>query len=354
MSALLVADIHIGDHAWCRGTVQAGVSDRAREGLDALAAAAALARELELDALVLLGDVFDTSRPAPWLIARVQEILTYQGQRDVVSVVLVGNHDQESEAPGHHACAALGSETVVVVDEVAVVSAGNLEVFLVAPRASRPPVAGTVERLRSLGRPSTPGTRCRVVGLHVGLADVGTPVHLRESNDAMLVSAAAHEVATIVGAQVVVAGNWHWPQHWHVQTEQGVVQVVQVGTLAPHDFRDAGQRGWAVEVRDDGTVVRHEIPGPRFAKFANEDALRAVYPSGLPPHHYAAVETSEQVWLGERVRVTARQEASERAPDPTPDIDDIEQTITAWVQREAPAEVADAAVDLALETWRGH
>ncbi len=347
MSVLAIADCHIGDHAWCRGTVLAGISERAREGLDALAHAVYLAQSLRVDRLVVLGDLFDVARPAPVLVHAVQEILS----RAPDPVVLVGNHDQESEAVWHHACAPL-APIAQVVDQVALVIAGQLELVLVAPRTSASAFGGTQARITAARIGQTSWGRKRVLGLHLGLADQATPVHLRECNDAILVSEAI-QLGQQVGAELVVAGNWHWPASWQTQFPRAA--VVQIGTLCPHDFRDAGQSGWAVEIRDDGSAVRHEIPGPRFYKVASPGELAERWPGGVPDHTYVSVrhDPGQAAPSGPRIRAIA--EAADRGegqPVLEVDVADVEQVIVEHVRGLVPEDLRDDAERMTREIWR--
>jgi hypothetical protein len=302
-----------------------------------------LAAARRLDRVVILGDLFDACRPTPALIAATSRVLA----AGVPVTVLVGNHDQESEAVGHNACAPLW-RVAQVIDDVGVAECGAFDVLLVAPWASFTPEDGSRVRLAGVG--TRPGC-WRVLGLHVGLADDTTPVHLREANDAMHASAAAR-VAAARGARLVLAGNWHWPAAWSFPELD--VEVHQVGTACPHDFRDAGQAGWAIEVADQGQVTRHELPGPRFYKVTRAE-FEATWPDGVPPGVYVhvLVGESEAAPSGERVRSTVVAPADvARARPAVLDPGSVETRLVTHARSLVPDHLAERVSLELLEVWR--
>jgi hypothetical protein len=245
------------------------------------------------------GDLFDTIRPEPQVIAAVQDAL-----RGPLSVALmVGNHDQVSAVDGDHALGPLRAEGAVslgavdVVEKPTLVSvrgrlpgAHDVEVALVPFRSGRaaewlPVVLGD---LLGEGVPARP----RALVLHLGVSDEETPVWLRESEGSIDVRVLA-ALCRAHHVEQVYAGDWHRTRGWrtggqlgtalaHLETgsdssrlaiEVGSVSIRQVGTLAPAGWDDEGLGGfgglylWS----GGGNEVRVEIPGPRFVDVAEEE-----------------------------------------------------------------------------------
>ena len=74
------------------------------------------------------------------------------------------------------------------------------------------------------------------------------------------------------GTRVVVAGDWHGHRIW----QKGGKTIVQVGTLCPAGWDDAGQDGFGKLVLVDTekwTVTVEEIPGPRFINLGSNESI---------------------------------------------------------------------------------
>lgn len=247
----VIADVHLGNHGVFGGARTAGLNRRAQIVADTLdrAVTAALG-PLRCDQLVVAGDLFDTTTPAPALIARAQEAL-----RRIPSVVLVGNHDQTSTAPGDHALGPL-VPVATVVDQPTLLPGLALVPFR-RPSQDEPTRLWVPKVLAGLGDVSG-----RLLVLHTGLSDGDTPVYLADS-------AGAYPVADLVatcaelGIPVAVAGDWHRQRAWSASG----VQVAQVGALVPTGFDEHGLDGFGGLVvwdSDAGTLETHQIPGLRF------------------------------------------------------------------------------------------
>lgn len=241
----VIADVHLANHRLLGGESRAGLNTRARE------ICAVLARVAELvagDDLVIAGDLFDTARPSPQLIAAALDALAGARVR-----ALVGNHDQVSDAPGDHALGPLRHAGWAVVDSPT--SAGH-----VCLPYSRDHRVSTLDRLEALL-----AHRCHsedaLVVLHAGIDDgETTPPWLRGAPGSVPLDPLV-ELASRYGVRAVVAGDWHQQKRW----ERRGVQVAQVGALAPTGWDNPGLDGYGGLVTWDGTTLAtHQIPGPRF------------------------------------------------------------------------------------------
>jgi exonuclease SbcD len=128
--------LHTGD--WHVGRTIRGQS-RADEHRAVLAELASVAREHEVDAVLVCGDVFDTAAPAP-----ESEQIVYRALLDIAStgarvIVIAGNHDSDRRLQAVQPLLELGAvitRPVFAAPETAVVevpSRDGREVMLVAP-----------------------------------------------------------------------------------------------------------------------------------------------------------------------------------------------------------------------------
>lgn len=266
-----VADVHVGVPRWCGGPVEVGLNRRGRMVVKLLRAAVERAHALGCAAFVVCGDLFDTSSPAPQVVAAVGRALTAAPFPCGVHL-LTGNHDIVSDAPGDHALAPLSLVPGITVHEVPtwvpVAGPGHHEVaqMLLLPFRSgdsRVRLRDDVQATPAL--PDVPGPR--VVALHAGISDAATPLHLKGAPDALPLQQVV-ALARAAGASAVFAGNWHDRRTWEVPGDDNgqPVAVVQCGALVPTDFRNPGLEGY-------GTLglwsplfgATYEVlPGPRF------------------------------------------------------------------------------------------
>jgi len=270
-----VADVHVDNFAKWGGPMSAGLNDRARAVLMTLehAVAVSLANGGADAVLVILGDLFNRARPEPSLIYAVQLILDQHPN----VLILVGNHDQESTAYGHHACAPL-TPVADVIEEPTVrrvrVSFDEddaalwLVPFQPGPILEWLPQALEACAVRASGLPMerlpmTPRALC----IHAGISDSGTPYYLDETAGSINVDA-LRKLMVEFEIDCVFAGDWHRHQRWDFP--KGV--AMQVGALAPNRFPpnyEHGDRGplaiWRPDVGPTEIEVQ-DAPGPRFHK----------------------------------------------------------------------------------------
>lgn len=304
--AAFVADVHVGNPSWCGGAPEAGVNRRGKLVLDSLRAAVAQARGMGARHFVVLGDLFNTSRATPQHVAAVMELLGPSAQGMAVHALL-GNHDQESDAPGDNALSPLRHVGVRVHETdtvVAVTNDGRIvgELWMVPYRGGPasewlPPAVAALHAasLRASAKRRPPVTLC----LHLGVSDARTPVYLRGAPDSIDVDELVRVCAT-AGVRTVVAGNWHERRAWNRSVQVGeqlvTVDVLQVGALSPTGFNNPGLEGYGTLawVEEDGVLRHHVAGGPRFVVVRSEQEFSALVArvrtvkltdaAGLPTH----------------------------------------------------------------------
>jgi hypothetical protein len=108
-----VADVHLHNHQAFGGVPVAGINRRCQMILDALQAAIDVARAQNCTDFVVLGDLFDTTRPVPQVVASLQRMFEKE-QDELRFTVLMGNHDRNSGVWGDHALGPLLGQCSVV------------------------------------------------------------------------------------------------------------------------------------------------------------------------------------------------------------------------------------------------
>lgn len=250
----LIADVHLGNPRRHGGPLVSGINRRCRQALAVLQRATELAVERKCEALVVLGDLFDTTNPPQQVVAAAQQI--FEGARIPV-LSLLGNHEQVSTDPGDHALGPLSPVAQVVSEPLSLV-AGGVELLLVPfqPGPAAEWLPGAVEAAGSggTGKPAT-------LLLHLGLEDGETPSYLRGTHDSVMVGQLADLCSTYeIGS--CFSGNWH--EHRVVRDDP---LIVQVGALCPTGWDNPGLKGYGRVVFWDGYRMHSkEVPGPRFLK----------------------------------------------------------------------------------------
>jgi hypothetical protein len=173
---------------------------------------------------------------------------------------LKGNHDQASNAVGDHALAAL-DPVATIVDTQRVISIGDFDLWCMS---FGPDMVAELKRLADEEVTSDhPVALC----MHLGIAGPGTPPWLKASGISLedLEQAMARS-----GCAVCFAGDWHRHERYLNDT------AIQVGTLCPAGFDDAGLDGYGrVVLWEPGVGVQAavEIPGPRFLKVTSLESI---------------------------------------------------------------------------------
>jgi len=254
----LLADIHAANHKQHGGPVEAGLNYRARLIVETLKRAADAARECA--GAVVLGDLFDSTRPPPPLIRAVGQALEGFGWCDVI----LGNHDRSSDAVDDNAAAPLAfSESIQVVGEprhrVVNDQDGTLLLVPFLPGPARKWLPGVVE-----GLGLQPRHRKRVLCLHLGIWDESTAPFLKDSNDSVPL-ALIEALVEKHQLEAVVAGNWHQRRTWRVGPRK--VPVAVLGTTCPVNFGDEKSDGkiGILDFAGERVALRFtDVPGPRW------------------------------------------------------------------------------------------
>jgi hypothetical protein len=281
-----VADVHVDNFAKWGGPMRAGLNDRARAVLATLESAVAIsiANGGDRAILVILGDLFNRARPEPALIYAVQQILAQHPQ----VIILVGNHDQESTAFGHHACAPL-TPVAAVIEEPTVYVPGEGSLWLI-PFQPGPILEWLPAAMADCAKKEAPASHRpvalpRALCLHAGISDSGTPYYLDDTAGSINIDA-LHELMVEFDIDCVFAGDWHRHQRWDLPATVrnragtgGPRVAMQVGALAPNRFPpnyEHGDRGplaiWRPDVAATEIEVQ-DVAGPRFwkARWSNLD-----------------------------------------------------------------------------------
>lgn len=287
----IIADVHVGNHRRCGGVVENGLNERCRLAIDALRRAGELALEQGCEALLVLGDLFETSDPSPRIVAATMDALDgAHGLLEYGVIVMAGNHDTVSSAVGDNALGPTRFVTAQVIDEpwyVRVFSDNESLVTFVPYRPGNasdwlPPavVEAMGEGSQEEDALTTPGSSAsrlplRALALHLGIVQPFTPAYLKASPDAVDYQAVA-ELARSHGFRTVVAGHWH--QHWKSDPIGGPddhVTLVQVGSLCPRGWSDEGAHlyGKVVVLEDGKLPLVLEVGGPRFLKATGKGGL---------------------------------------------------------------------------------
>lgn len=281
----VIADVHAGNHKVKGGLLTGGINARCAQIIDALGRAAADARARGCAVLVVAGDLFDSMRPSPQVIAAVKDALR-QGPRDVV--VMPGNHDRASDEDGDHALGPLRSECQVFATPGAFVVGRHAVVVLpFRPKPGEWLKSAIADVLAVVdGKP-----KASAVIAHFGISDA--------SDNHPWVDANALPIEEVVAALSefkiprLLAGDWHAHRRWRGGVAQ---EVTQVGALCPTGWDNPGLDGYGTLMVIDldepdvsrGTQVV-EIGGPRFVSADSPAALYELLNSRPAVHAVHAI-----------------------------------------------------------------
>lgn len=344
-SAYVVADVHLANFKQYGGETKAGLNERARQVLGTLEASYRLANPP--DTFVVAGDLFDSDRPTPQLIAAAMGETVVTARR----VFVLGNHDATAaQAAGDNAFAPFRSqEGNTVVDAapqtITVGSYRDRFDLLCVPFGYRVTALGATDYCRS----SAP----LAVVFHAGIKDSSTPSYLRTSEEAIDVDELTawmreHDVCA------AVAGDWHTHRAWPARN------IFQVGALCPTGWQNPGIADYGsvlklTRVNESVRVERLVVPGPRFIACSNEEELRATIES-LDYSTYtlnlfvrASFPPSKTVWPA-NVRIEYQDEVETKQEGVTATADSIREaaTLIEAVEQYAQKEVRDGAKRLRL------
>lgn len=255
-----VADCHIGNHSVFGGPVVAGLNRRCLMALAALQHAAEQAAADDAQALVVAGDLFDTSEPLPQMIAEVQRIFAPLKQ----VVILRGNHDMVSEQRGDHALGPLEAlDNVLVATEPMAARLGDTALLCVpfAPGDAREWFPEAVRRAAEDAMAD--GATHKVLAFHLGVIDGRTPGYLSAAHDAVPLDL-VESLMVRYDIEAAFCGNWHEHREWKFGGTYR--RLVQISATAPTGFDNAGW-DYGCSQRYDTATRSHRanaLVGPRF------------------------------------------------------------------------------------------
>lgn len=279
MKLAACADIHIGNHRRFGGGVTSSINTRCRAILSALSAATHAAVEAGCDTFVIAGDLFDYSRPEAPIVAEVQSICERAKENGLDVIILVGNHDQVSMAPGDHALGPLRPFANIIERPTMVYRGAGSDVVCIPfqPGHAREWLRGAVESTLAsgeVGRGSAAGGRPLLLAIHLGVKDAKTPPWLSAAPDSIDIDL-LKEICFDNGITHVIAGNWHDRKQWTFARGEQSLHVLQLGALVPTGWDNPGLYGYGTVGFWTGDKLRFtEIPGLRFVKVHTDDELQ--------------------------------------------------------------------------------
>ncbi len=261
-----VADLHVNNHKAFGGITVNGVNERGALCLETMESALHLAEEDRCTDFVVCGDFFDHIRPGPQLIAAVGRLLRSYPMR---KWVIVGNHDQVSEAPGDHVLGPLGLVSdVIVVDTPRVTPEGEALMIPYRRGKVREWLPEVLDRFHVGGM----SNKIKLVFAHFGIITGDTPPFLRDAEDAMQEDALLALMKKYDLTHVVV-GNWHRPKivtsEDNTKAKHPEHVILQCGSLIPSGFDDVDCNGNVVVVKTSigSWHCLQPDPQPTFATF---------------------------------------------------------------------------------------
>lgn len=268
MRIACVADCHLGNHKQHGGPTVAGLNLRCRQAMDVLSRATARAQALRVDVFAVLGDLFDSDRPEPQVIAAAQDALAcFSGPK----LLLLGNHDMFSMAEGDHALGPLhGFGAMQVVEKPYGLTSASAQLLFV-PFQPGPASAWFPKAVAQAAASVPHSTFPRVLLFHLGIKSEGTPPWLRDAHDAVELAQVA-DLCVDFEVDAALAGNWHARQRW-----PGVPEILQVGALVPTGWDNPGEEGYGTLALYDTTtrtLTCEELSGPRFLTLRTPQELQ--------------------------------------------------------------------------------
>jgi DNA repair exonuclease SbcCD nuclease subunit len=337
MKIAFASDIHVANRKQHGGELEAGLNVRCREILTSVRWAIADAAHEGCGAFVVAGDLFDSAKPEPQLVRAVQAEFEQARIAGMEVVVLAGNHDIVTSAPGDNALGPLKpvARVVEVPMSLRVGHTWTLQICAVPfqPGNAAEWLPDVLAKL-AINNPHP----ARVLVLHLGVVDDSTVPWLREAHDVVTVSL-LEKLAKLHNLQHIFAGNHHMPRDW----EYGWLHICQMGSMVPTGFGDDGlDRGHYVLFDSETSAWpgtrRVEVPGPRFVRTV-ADARRAQREGHTVYARLPAGSDTREVAVGKGTLMNV-------------EIDEPDTTETQVALRQAAGMARQATtVDEALEQW---
>ena len=327
-----MGDCHIGNHKKFGGPTRLAMNVRCGQTIEAFSNALNAAFAHRVFAVVVLGDLFDTSRPPPQMICAVGDAIAEANQnafskREPPRIVIVtGNHDADSDDSGDNALVGLSQrfENVDCVDtpqHIYGAHAGSTGLLPFRHGNARQWVPVGLTAIQESIADSRIDGALRIIGLHAGIVDSQSHAWLRDSPDAIEAGALfAHMEAC--GASAAFAANHHTKRRWSTSAgPKDTRDIVQVGALCPTGFDNPGLDYGAVWFYD----VESKLPafetvrGPRFlvAKSAawladTNNAIRDFITANvLPEHRYLRIVAPREQLSHAVTRIVSLRESNQ-------------------------------------------
>lgn len=278
------ADVHIGNHARFGGASVAGINDRCSRILTALGQAAKSC--CHSNYFFVLGDLFDTSKPSPQMLAETIRALILNTNSVRKDILVTGNHDQNTDAQGDNALVPLKYvPDINVIDQsnafITDTSAGFKVTVLCVPFHSGRGDEWLAREVKKLSErlPAMLGNEVRILVTHLGVRDERTPLYLRSAHDSIALESLI-TLCSDFNISFVFTGNWHEHRIWTAPVGKNKsITIVQVGALVPTGFDNEGfdpyGRVVSLQVNANGECELSStvIPGPRFVTVRSRDGL---------------------------------------------------------------------------------
>lgn len=285
-----VADVHVSNGASFGGLTLAYDADGSNARLHGACAALRVAASHNVQAVFVLGDLFDSATPSPAELKHVARTLFELRNEMRVDVVLLrGNHDGPQQRSALEVFAECGLATVIDATTLCMFTCGAslLAVPFVrpAPDAAMHSVWRTeVERAHIDMKPRGEADALAMIAAHVGLIMPNESVAYGDSSGVKVA-----DIASLLGVRFkslrgVLCGDWHT----HSVSVLCGIEFARVGALVPTGFNNVGgdtAYGSVIKYADTGrdtaqfraVFKRTIVSGPRFfnADTANEVDLIA-------------------------------------------------------------------------------
>jgi DNA repair exonuclease SbcCD nuclease subunit len=248
------------------GVKRAGINERGELSLVSYERGLQCASAAGCEEVVVCGDLIDSMRPAPQVLARLRK--AHREARIKVKIIK-GNHDSGSDTPGDNALEVLSEDdgSVEVIDVPKVLGLGDVDLFAVPFRAGKVDswLDAALEKLDGQSRRALRDTSKgytpphRLLCLHAGIRDNETAPWLRDAPDA-IDAAVLRELMKKHSIEAAFAGNWHDPKVFDGN-------IHQVGALCPTGFSNLGKNYGRIAIYSQSSEVRYKrVGGPRFLK----------------------------------------------------------------------------------------
>lgn len=265
MKIATISDPHVSNHKrFNQGKMENGLNDRGQICIDTLREAYQVARDNDVDMMIINGDLFDKSMESPGVINAVAEVLAFQKMETWITR---GNHTANSLSEGDSSVSFLSNLMNVWVSERPMIDfVSDDQAIISIPWSNEPPEVYIAKELMDL-RDNYQDSDLQwpedcILSLHCGLLSPGTPKNL-----AQFASATAMPQDKLVqlckryNIKAVFMGDWH---HKEVARVDGIL-IAQIGTLCPASFSDPVDAGnMLIYDTETGETTWKRIPGPRF------------------------------------------------------------------------------------------